>query len=143
MLRRQNLLDVEQCFESRHIIIARAPPSTRTPRKRFRKFFETSNGRLPLKHSSDRPQTLPKRVSDDPQHFIFRRRKILFGEIFGSKNRFFAILAWFLRSYGQMDLKIRFSVKFCSRYTFPEVCATKNHENDVKTAKIIALNSPP
>ena len=24
-----------------------------------------------------------------------------------------------------MDLKIRFGVKFCSRYTFPEVCATK------------------
>ena len=65
------------------------------------------------------------------------------GEFSGSKNCFFAILAGFLRSYGQMDLKIRFSVKFCSRYTFPEVCATKNHENDVKTAKIIALNSPP
>ena len=39
-------------------------------------FFETSNGRLPLKHSSVWPQTLPKRVSDDPRHFIFPRRKI-------------------------------------------------------------------
>ena len=41
-------------------------------------FFETLNGRLPLKHSSDRPQTLPKRVSDDPRRFIFRRPTIFF-----------------------------------------------------------------
>ena len=32
-------------------------------------------GRLPLKLGSDRRETLPKRVSDDPRHFIFRRRK--------------------------------------------------------------------
>ena len=36
------------------------------------KFFETSNGRLPPKHGSDRRETLPKRVSGDPRHFIFR-----------------------------------------------------------------------
>ena len=47
--------------------------------REFRKFLETLNGGLPLKHSSDRPQTLPKRVSDDSQHFIFRRRKNLSG----------------------------------------------------------------
>ena len=41
---------------------------------------ETLNGHLPLKHNSDRRQTWPKRVSDDPRHFIFRR----------SKNRNFA-----------------------------------------------------
>ena len=35
----------------------------------------TLNGRLPLEHGSVRPQTLGKRVSDDSQHFIFRRRK--------------------------------------------------------------------
>ena len=46
--------------------------------------FETLNGRLPLKHSSDRPQTLPKRVSDDPRRLIFRRPKIFFWEICGS-----------------------------------------------------------
>ena len=45
---------------------------------------ETSNGRLPLKHGSVRPETLPKRVSDDLQHFIVRRRKFLFREFFGS-----------------------------------------------------------
>ena len=46
--------------------------------REFRKFFETLNGRLLLNHGSDRPQTLAKRVSDDLQHFIFRRRKVFF-----------------------------------------------------------------
>ena len=37
-------------------------------------FFETSIGRLPPpKHGSDRRETLLKRVSGDPRHFIFRR----------------------------------------------------------------------
>ena len=76
-----------------------------------KKFFEISNGRLPLEHSSDRPQTLGKRVSDDPRHFIFRQRKIKFGEVFGSKNKLFAILARFLRSNDQTDVKIEFYAK--------------------------------
>ena len=41
-------------------------------------FFETSNGRLPPEHGSDRCETLAKRVSDDLQFFIFRRRKLFF-----------------------------------------------------------------
>ena len=50
-----------------------APQQTQTCTKicDFENLYETLNSRLPLKHSSDRPQTLPKRVSDDPQHFIF------------------------------------------------------------------------
>ena len=40
------------------------------------------NGRLPLDHGSVRPQTLGKRVSDDSQHFIFRRRKNNLAKIF-------------------------------------------------------------
>ncbi|MEC8278891.1 MAG: hypothetical protein VX026_14320, partial [Myxococcota bacterium] len=36
---------------------------------------QTLNGRLPLEDGSDRRKTLPKRVSDDSRHFIFRRRK--------------------------------------------------------------------
>ena len=39
------------------------------------KFVKTLNSRLPPEDSSVRPQTLGKRVSDDPHHFIFRRRK--------------------------------------------------------------------
>ena len=38
----------------------------------WRRRLQTSNGLLHLKLGSDRPQTLPKRVSDDPRHFIFR-----------------------------------------------------------------------
>ena len=51
----------------------------------------------------------------------------------GSKKQFFAILARFVRSYGQTDFKIGFGVKCCSRYTFPEVCTPENHENVAKT----------
>ena len=36
---------------------------------------EISNGRLPLEDGSDWPETWAKRVSDDPRHFIFRRRE--------------------------------------------------------------------
>ena len=38
-------------------------------------FLETSNGRLPPEHGSDRRETWPKHVSEDSRHFIFRRRK--------------------------------------------------------------------
>ena len=44
-------------------------------------FIETSNGRLPLEHGSDRRETLGKHVSDDLQLFIFQRRKKRFGQI--------------------------------------------------------------
>ena len=42
-------------------------------------FFETLNGRLPRQISSVRLQTLSKRVSDDPHHFIFRRQTLVSG----------------------------------------------------------------
>ena len=49
--------------------------------------FETSNGRLPPEDGSDRPQTLGKRVSGDPRHFIFRRpQTFLTIQIFGGKK---------------------------------------------------------
>ena len=38
-------------------------------------FFEISNSRFPIEQSSDWRETLPKCVSDDSRHFIFRRRK--------------------------------------------------------------------
>ena len=46
----------------------------------FRKYFETSNGRLPLEDGSDRRETLPKRVSGDSRRFIFRRQKKFFSQ---------------------------------------------------------------
>ena len=47
-----------------------------------------SNGRLPPEDSSDRPPTLPKRVSDDSQRFFFRRPKNLFVKIIDEFGRF-------------------------------------------------------
>ena len=49
------------------------------------------NGRLPPEDGSVRPQTLEKRVSDDPRHFIFRHRKKVLDEFFTKKfdTRFF------------------------------------------------------
>ena len=78
-------------------------------------FFETSNGRLPPKHGSDRRETLPKRVSDDPRHFIFRRRKIFFGETNRSRNcvcrSFWQVLEE--RSYMKMEVTGGFLAIFC------------------------------
>ena len=48
-----------------------------------RRHLQTSNDPLPLKHGSNRPETWPKRVSDDPRHFIFRRSK---SQNFAKKN---------------------------------------------------------
>ena len=39
-------------------------------------------------------------------------------------NRFFRDLARFSMSYGQTDLKVRFYVKFCFRYTMSHLCMT-------------------
>ena len=81
----------------------------------FRFFFKTSNGRLPPEHGSDRRQSLPKPVSDDPRHFIFRCRTKFFRRSFGPKNKFFGILARFLRSSEKTDVKIEFYAK---RYAY-------------------------
>ena len=51
-------------------------------------FFETSNGRLPPEDGSDRPQTLGKRVSGDPRHFIFRRPQTFLATIFFCRKNF-------------------------------------------------------
>ena len=64
-----------------------------TPRQ-----LRTLNGRLPLEHGSDRPQTLGKRVSDDLQLSIFRRRKQIFDEKFRFGKMFFVIFGGFWRS---------------------------------------------
>ena len=50
---------------------------------------ETLEGRLPLKQSSDRHETLRKRVSDDYRHFVFPRGFVL-SEIFALKHMFFS-----------------------------------------------------
>ena len=51
-----------------------------------RKKVQTLNGRLPPEDGSVRPENLAKRVSDDSQHLIFRRRKKKSGTIFSLKE---------------------------------------------------------
>ena len=41
-----------------------------------------------------------------------------------------------------MDLKINFCIKFCSRYIYPEVCVTKNHEKTICAAETWPLRAP-
>ena len=86
---------------------------------------QTSNGCLRLEHGSNRHETLPKCISDNSRHFVFQRQQSLFDQNFGPEISFFVDLDWFWRTHGQTDLKISFLVKFCSRQTSPEVCATK------------------
>ena len=88
------------------------------------------NEPFPVKLGSDRRETLPKRVSNNFGRLIFRRQRNFFVENFGQNISFFADLTWILRSYGETDIKISFRAKFCSRYTYPEVCTTKNHDVD-------------
>ena len=52
-------------------------------------FSQTLNGRLPPEDSSDWLETWPKRVSDDPQWFIFWPPTFFFWWTFWSKNMFF------------------------------------------------------
>ena len=51
----------------------------------FRFFFETLNGRLPLKHGSDRRETLPKKRFRRFPSFQFSAKKHLFHERFRSR----------------------------------------------------------
>ena len=85
------------------------------------KFCKTLPSRLPLEDGSVRPQTLGKRVSDDSQHFIFRRRKHFFGKIFwwkfSSKKKIVgkSTNCLFLRSYGFLDVIGR-----CASKSYPQ-----------------------
>ena len=56
---------------------------------------------------------------------MFEDLRKFFREMFGSKISFFVDLAWFSRIYGRTDVKISFLVKFCFRWTYPEVCTCK------------------
>ena len=67
------------------------------------KLCKALNGRLPPEDGSVRPQTLGKRVADDPRHFIFRRPLFFFHNFlkFFSGRRIGKLLG--LKSYGFLD----------------------------------------
>ena len=60
--------------------------------------------------------------------FDFLTPKIFFRKIFRIFffSQFFVIFGRFWRSLAFFDVKISFCIKFCFRYTLPEVCTTKN-----------------
>ena len=57
--------------------------------------FLTCRRAFSLKHGSDRHETLPKRVSDDPRQINFRRKKIFSPRFFGLGNHFWHFWADF------------------------------------------------
>ena len=74
-------------------------------------FFETSNGRLPPEHGSDRRETLEKRVSGDLQVFIFRCWNIFLDKNFVKGSIFFFKKLVFWRSYEFLSVTGRSVVK--------------------------------
>ena len=100
------------------------------PRQLFSRNFERSfTPRTWLRSASNFAKA---RFRQSPT-FYFSTPKKQIGKFFGSKNQFFINLARFSWSWSQMDIKISFSVKFCFRYKYSEVCTTKNYENVAKT----------
>ena len=51
---------------------------------------------------------------------------------------FFDVFGRFWGSWRQTDLKISSGIKFCSRYTYPEVRATQNREKMIRTRPLRA-----
>jgi len=68
-----------------------------------------------------------------PDVSFFDGENLISAKKLGLKIPSFANLARFWRSHSRTDLKIRFLVKFCSRYTDPEACMTKNWPKYVRT----------
>ena len=78
----------------------------------------------------------PPTTLGDHQHFEKTiQEKINFG------NQFLVIFPGFQRESTILDVKINFLVKFCSRYTYSEVRATKNCEKTICAARTWPLRA--
>ena len=80
-------------------------------------FGDDDGGDDELRTSVYPPNLAPigAKLRQNLQLSIFRRRKNVFGKLFGSKSQCFVNLVRFWRTSGRMDVKISFLVKFCSR----------------------------
>ena len=88
--------------------------------------------RLKLSSPSKIQDKLRKKTDfRDPQKSIF----------WGFKNQFFVIFPGFWRELTILGVKINFLVKFCSRYTYSEVRATKNCEKTICAARTWPLRA--
>ena len=73
-----------------------------------------------------------------------KRRKKRFGKkliFLGFGNQFFVIFLGFWRESTILSVKINFLVKFCSRYTYSEVSATKTCEKWICASRIWPLRA--
>ena len=68
------------------------------------------------------------------EKFLSKKKKMNFSFfIFENFAKFFDVFGRFRGSWRQTDLKISSGIKFCSRYTYPEVRATQNREKMTRT----------
>ena len=88
-------------------------------------FLQTLKIRLPPEDGSVWPETLGKRVSDDPRHFIFRRQRKNFRQKFSSKTFLLpppkkkSVKCLFWRSCEFLDVNGRSASKnHCQTYRF-------------------------
>ena len=81
----RNVRELEICWTSKSQLRTTLG-GHKNAEKPKRKKVQTLNGRLPPEDGSVRPENLAKRVSDDSQHLIFRRRKKKSGTIFSLKK---------------------------------------------------------
>ena len=90
----------------------------------FNVFFETLNGRLPVKQGSCTPENFPQHVSDHPHHLIFLRTNFFFDIFVGpeicSRWSFVKILG----SCEFLDTTSSFLTLFCSGCTYCQPCTT-------------------
>ena len=79
--------------------------------------------KIPASYHAWRP---PKRRKNDSGKNLF---------FWGFRNQFFVIVPGFWRESTILDVKINFLLKFCSRYTYSEIGATKNCEKTICAAR--------
>ena len=112
-----------------------------------RKFFEKNPFRSPFERSGTSAKSRATRCQNSS---LLRRlattktSKKRFGKksiFWGFGNQFFVIFPGFLRESTILGVKINFLVKFCSRYTYSEVRATKNCEKTICAARTWPLRA--
>ena len=78
-----------------------------------------------LEHGSDRHETLPKRVSDDPRQFNFRRKNKI-RQHFLVSIHLFRLFEPILEAGQANGSNNRIPRNFCSECTYYELCMTHN-----------------
>ena len=92
-------------------------------------FGQSLSRHLPLKQGSESRQTLPKRVSDDSRHFIFRRRKMfskLRTAVYPARMAPFGLKLWENAFQMIPDISFVDAIFCCSTKMFVGICLFVN-----------------